>query len=244
MAVGADAVLRFWDCHSGNCLEHDMTTYPTASAAEGSPPALCAVAVAPDNAIVVTADTTGSIAVWDISSTHSALRALATSAAHRQPRPGSAVPAAGIRASLLASHGVGGGACRPISSNNISSSRPQSAASSLGSPRAFGRPSAASRVCTAQQAVGIVKLATWKAHTDTVTAVAWVAAAALPAAAAEERAVSSGFILSAGLDRSMVMWSSRGARVGTFGCSSWVLHDSSTYQDITEHSCGVSNVRT
>jgi len=366
VAVGADCVLRFWDCHSGNCLEH--STADTTAAGH----TLCAVALSPDNTKAVTADTAGTVTIWNISSTHSALKALAAATVQRG-RPSSAL-AAGCRTSAA----ILGGSLL----NNLSS-RPQSAASG-GSPRAFSRPSAASAVCTAQQAVGVSMLATWKAHSDAVMALVWVPAAHAAAVSAggarivpqpagglgaaavvqlqaqrsnagpapssrlhlqadqqqqqqlqlqlqQESPLSVGhscqqqggqlqqdlqgpllgrqpeqlcmfhkqphqprtslhqqqqqqlrqqavlqqqqqqlstpphqlqqpgtplctaqntaathqgnsclhgaaaFILSAGLDHSMVLWSSRGARVGTFGSGTWTLHDPSTWQDSTEH---------
>lgn len=352
VAVGADCVLRFWDCHSGNCLEH--STADTTAAGH----TLCAVALSPDNTKAVTADTAGTVTIWKISSTHSALKALAAATVQRA-RPSSAL-AAGCRTSAAI---LG-------SSLLNSSSRPQSAASG-GSPRAFSRPSAASAVCTAQQAAGVSMLASWKAHNDAVTALVWVPAAGHAAAVsagsarmvpqsaavvqlqvqssnadpapshrlhvqanhqqqlqqqpeslsvcqsshqqggqlqqglqgpllggqpeepymfqkqlqhprtslhqqqqqprqqavpqhqhqlptqppelqqqevtlctAQNTATHQGssclhgaaaFVLSAGLDRSMVLWSSHGARVGTFGSSTWTLHDPPTWQDSTEH---------
>lgn len=180
MAVGADCVLRFWDCHSGNCLEHLDPQHDTA--AQGEPEVLCAVAVSPDNSTLVTADTAGSVAVWDVRDAHSALLALAAAhppnALQRGQRPGSALSSP-TRASAMGRGVFEGGFGSPTSS---SSSRPQSAAAFGASPRAV-RTSVFGAATAARRAVGVRRVAGWRAHAGAVTALLWVSAPQTSAAA-------------------------------------------------------------
>jgi hypothetical protein len=60
---------------------------------------------------------------------------------------------------------------------------------------------------------------------------ATAAADASSSGAVDEVCSTQGLILSAGLDRSMVLWSMKGARVGAFGSDTWQLQDTSTWQD-------------
>jgi hypothetical protein len=68
---------------------------------------------------------------------------------------------------------------------------------------------------------------------------ATAAADASSSGAVEEGSSIQGLILSAGLDRSMVLWSMKGARVGAFGSDTWQLQDISTWQDPSGCGCEV-----
>lgn len=56
VAVGADRVMRFWDCFSGACLAETFTGHQQGES-------VAALALAPDNKTAVTADTAGYIMV-------------------------------------------------------------------------------------------------------------------------------------------------------------------------------------
>lgn len=178
VAVGADCVLRFWDCYSGNCLEHDAQH---GTAAQGQ--ALCAVAVSPDNSTLVTADTAGNVAVWDVRDVHSALLALPAhpaNALQRGQRPGSALSSP-TRASAMG-RGVFEGGFGPSTSNR--SSRSQSAAAFGASPRPARTSAVFGAMTAARRAVGVRRAAEWRAHAGAVTALLWVSA---PQASASAR---------------------------------------------------------
>ncbi|KAF6253190.1 WD40-repeat-containing domain protein [Scenedesmus sp. NREL 46B-D3] len=90
VAVGADRMLRFWDCFSGALLCEHFTGHQRDES-------VAALALAPDNSTAATADTAGYIMVWDISGLRfpAASRASPSSAAAAS-RPSSAVTAAPI----------------------------------------------------------------------------------------------------------------------------------------------------
>ncbi|WIA32779.1 hypothetical protein OEZ86_005963 [Tetradesmus obliquus] len=92
VAVGADRMLRFWECFSGALLCEHFTAHQQGESVAG-------LALAPDNSSLVTADTAGYIMVWDISSLRfPAANRAAPSSAAAGSRPSSAATAAAAAA--------------------------------------------------------------------------------------------------------------------------------------------------
>lgn len=112
---------------------------------------------------------------------------------------------------------------------------------------ACGRASAVSVCCAPRPARGIVPAAGMRAHGDSITALAWLPPGsgcgasrgssgsqlldggtdACPAACA---APGSGWIVSAGLDSRLVLWTADMQQVGEFGAHIWALAQPSSWQ--------------